>query len=123
LIPSKRIANDELTIGGGILVATFFNTDVRGTSILSKSPSDHIISINTPISDILTSSIKGLIEGGILLVNSDIKSSDCIGLHVVSYWKADDNILLKLRLSPMFTLYYASMWVALLILTSIHTWS
>jgi len=96
---------------------------LQDTSILPKSPSGHIISINMSISDIFASSIEGPIEEGILLVNNDIKNSDCIGQHVVLYREADDNILSKLKLSPMFTLDFTFIWIALLVLNLVHAWS
>jgi hypothetical protein len=49
-------------------------------------------------------------------------NSDCIGQNVIPYQEADDKILSKLKLSPLFTLNSMYMWVALLALNSVHTW-
>ena len=86
---------------------------VQSACILPNPQFDHIISIDTSISDIFTSSVKRLIEKDILLVDNE-KNSDCIGQHIMPYQEADDNILSKLKLSTMFTLDSIFMWVALL---------
>jgi hypothetical protein len=95
---------------------------VQSTSMVPNSQSGHIISIDTSISNILASCVKRPIEEGIALVNSEIKL-DYIGQPIMPYQEADDNILSKLKLSPMFTLNYTFIWVALLALNSVHTWS
>ena len=84
---------------------------VQGASILPNSQSGHIILIATS---------KRPIGESNLLVDHEI-NSDCIGQHIVPYQEADDNILSKLKLSQIFTLDSMSMWVALLVLNSVHT--
>ena len=85
----------------------------QGTSILPNSQSGHIISIATS---------KRPIEESNLFVDHEI-NSDCIGQHIIPYQEANDNSLSKLNLSQMFTLDSISMWVALLVLNSVHNWS
>lgn len=72
---------------------------VQRACILPNSQFDHIISIDTFISDILASSIKRPIQKGILLVDNE-KKSNCICQH-------------------MFTLDSISMWVGLHVLNSV----
>jgi len=95
---------------------------VQGTSILPNSQFGHIISITTSINNILASNFKRPIEESNLLIDHEI-NSDCIGQHIITYQEVDDNILSKLKLSQMFTLDSIFMWVALLVLNLVHTWS
>jgi hypothetical protein len=88
---------------------------VQSTSILPNFQSGCIISIATSISDILASNVKRPTEESNLLVDNEI-NSDCISQHIIPYQEADENILSKLKLSPMFTLDSISMWVSLLAL-------
>ena len=66
----------------------------QGTSTLPNFQFGHIISIDTSVSDIFTSSVKRLIEKDILLVDNE-NNSDCIGQHIMPYQEADANILSK----------------------------
>jgi len=72
---------------------------VQGASILPNSQSGHIILIATS---------KRPIGESNLLVDHKI-NSNCIGQHIIPYQEADDNILLKLKLSQMFILASISM--------------
>jgi hypothetical protein len=67
---------------------------------------------------IFFSNVKKQIEEGILLVNNE-SNSNCIGQHIMPYQEDHNNVVSKLKLSPMFSLDSISMWVALLAPNSI----
>jgi len=57
---------------------------VQSISSLPNSQFDHIVSIATSISDALASSVKTLIEEGILIVDDGINLY-CISQHIMPY--------------------------------------
>jgi hypothetical protein len=69
---------------------------VEDTNILLKFQSGHTISILASIRDILTNSCNRPIENNNLFVNDKINSYS-IGQHILSYGKADNSSLSKLR--------------------------
>ena len=83
---------------------------VQSISSLPNSQFGHIVSIATSISDALASSVKTLIEEGILIVDDGINLY-CICHHIMPYQETDNNILSTLKLSPMFILDSISMHV------------
>ena len=83
---------DELRTRGQDLHFSDVINKVQSVCILPNPR--HIISIDTSISDIFTSSVKRLIEKDILLVDNE-NNSDCIGQHIMPYQEADANILSK----------------------------
>ena len=91
---------------------------VQSISSLPNSQFGDIVSIATSISDALASSVKTLIEEGILIVDDGINLY-CICQHIMPYQETDNNILSTLKLSPMFILDSISTWVAVLALNSV----